>query len=89
MITMPIPASESETQKLFDALEKGETITVEKNGLPFLELTGKKTKTGGWSAGILEFMQNPNPDWHLEPDFLPPKEFVTEFYNPFAENKDQ
>jgi hypothetical protein len=30
MMTMPIPESKSEIQKLFDALENGEAITVEK-----------------------------------------------------------
>jgi hypothetical protein len=35
MMTIPIPVSESEIQKLFDALEKGETITIEKTAHRF------------------------------------------------------
>ena len=44
------------------------------------------TKKRGWSEEVLNHLRNPNPNWHLEPDFLPPKE-LDDYYNPFAEDE--
>jgi hypothetical protein len=38
----------------------------------------------GWSPQMALIFTDVNPDWHLEPDFLPPKEMDT-YHDPFAD----
>ncbi len=71
MKTVTISQFEADVHELLKALGDGETITIEKDGEPFLELQGKKTKTSNWSPEVQAHLDNPNPHWYLEPDPFP------------------
>ncbi len=88
-MTMTIPNSAREIQELFAALERGESVTIEKEGQPFLQVNGKpfKDRDLGWSPDMLQILNNPNPNWHLEPEPFVRRQSVTR-RDPFNENID-
>ncbi len=83
MKTMTIDEFEKEVQELLVSLKNGKRQRVQLD----IQIVQTKPKAKGWSPEMREFLSNPNPNWHLEPDFLPPKE-MDEYYDPFADKED-
>ncbi len=56
--------------KLLEAVENGQEIIIARNGKPAARLAKfeQRVENNDWSKEMLEILQNPNPNWHLEPD---------------------
>jgi hypothetical protein len=101
MKTMTITEFEQEVQRLLETVKHGQSQRIQ---LDVQIVEEPKTWTEadlaqytpeqqaiiqrGWSPEMAKMLTDVNPDWHLEPDFLPERE-LDDYYNPFADEKDE
>jgi hypothetical protein len=101
MKTMTIDEFEQEVQQLLISLKNGKRQRVQldiqivkEQQIPTAEelvsLTQQQREIieRGWSIEMAKILTNPNPNWHLEPDFLPAKEY-DDYRDPFTNAKDK
>jgi prevent-host-death family protein len=80
--TLTISEFERELKHLLEAVRNGEHITVTRGGE---QIEVVPDNEGGWSSEMLTILNNPNPNWELEPEPFPRRQ-TSSRRDPFAEN---
>jgi hypothetical protein len=80
--TMTASEFEKNVESLLQMVRNGSQLDLKI--VPDGEGSIAKTARVGWSDAVQAHLNNPNPNWHLEPDFLPPKE-MDDYRDPFAD----
>jgi antitoxin (DNA-binding transcriptional repressor) of toxin-antitoxin stability system len=72
MKTLTVSEFEREVKSLLEAVRNGEHVILERLEIvPDANVTTDEKSAGNWSPAMLEILDNPNPDWALEPEPIP------------------